>query len=113
MGDETLIRIEGLTKSFGSRVVLRGVDLSIPRGCLYGLIGPGASGKSVLLKLVTGLLRPDQGRVPYWTPEHARRGSSREVDVEAIVNGQVVRTSPIVAEAPTIALHHLPGFDRL
>jgi phospholipid/cholesterol/gamma-HCH transport system ATP-binding protein len=61
--DETLIRIEGLTKSFGQRVVLRGVDLSIPRGCLYGLIGPGAAGKSVLLKLITGLLRPDKGRV--------------------------------------------------
>jgi phospholipid/cholesterol/gamma-HCH transport system ATP-binding protein len=63
MGDEALIRIEGLTKSFGPRVVLRGVDLSIPRGCLYGLIGPGASGKSVLLKLITGLIRPDKGRV--------------------------------------------------
>jgi len=61
--DEALIRIEGLTKSFGQRVVLRGVDLSIPRGCLYGLIGPGAAGKSVLLKLITGLLRPDKGRV--------------------------------------------------
>lgn len=43
--------------------VLRGVDLSIPRGCLYGLIGPGASGKSVLLKMITGLMRPDSGRV--------------------------------------------------
>jgi len=43
--------------------VLRGVDLEIPAGCLYGLIGPGASGKSVLLKMLTGLLRPDGGRV--------------------------------------------------
>jgi phospholipid/cholesterol/gamma-HCH transport system ATP-binding protein len=60
---EPIIRIEGLTKRFGSRVVLRGVDLSIPQGCLYGLIGPGAAGKSVLLKLITGLLRPDEGRV--------------------------------------------------
>jgi len=60
---EPLIRIEGITKSFGSRTVLRGVDLSIPRGCLYGLIGPGASGKSVLLKLITGLYRPDAGRI--------------------------------------------------
>ena len=42
--------------------------------------------------------RPDQGRVPYWTPEHARRGGSREVEVEAIVNGQVVGTSAIVAD---------------
>ncbi len=58
-----LIRIEGLTKSFGGMPVLQGVDLVVPQGCLYGLIGPGASGKSVLLKMLTGLLRPDHGRV--------------------------------------------------
>ncbi|HKA90871.1 MAG TPA: ATP-binding cassette domain-containing protein [Haliangiales bacterium] len=39
------------------------MDISVPTGCRWGLIGPGASGKSVLLKLVAGLLRPDAGRV--------------------------------------------------
>lgn len=58
-----MIQIEQLTKSFGGMPVLRGVDLDVPAGCLYGLIGPGASGKSVLLKMITGLLRPDHGRV--------------------------------------------------
>ncbi|XXY49859.1 ATP-binding cassette domain-containing protein [Sorangium sp. So ce269] len=58
-----MIQIEQLTKSFGGMPVLRGVDLDVPAGCLYGLIGPGASGKSVLLKMITGLLRPDRGRV--------------------------------------------------
>jgi phospholipid/cholesterol/gamma-HCH transport system ATP-binding protein len=58
-----MIRVEGLTKTFGGMPVLRGVDLTVPKGCLYGLIGPGASGKSVLLKMLTGLLRPDHGRV--------------------------------------------------
>lgn len=57
-----MIRLEGITKSF-DRPVLRGVDLFVPEGCLYGLIGPGASGKSVLLKIITGLLRPEAGRV--------------------------------------------------
>ncbi|HLM75314.1 MAG TPA: ATP-binding cassette domain-containing protein [Polyangiaceae bacterium] len=57
------IHVEALTKSFGGMPVLRGVNLSVPEGCLYGLIGPGASGKSVLLKMLTGLLRPDAGRV--------------------------------------------------
>jgi phospholipid/cholesterol/gamma-HCH transport system ATP-binding protein len=60
---DTLIRVENLTKVFDGMPVLRGVDLEVPRGCLYGLIGPGASGKSVLLKMLTGLLRPDGGRV--------------------------------------------------
>lgn len=57
------IRLEGLEKTFEGGPVLRGVDLSVPRGCLYGLIGPGAAGKSVLLKLLVGLLRPSRGRV--------------------------------------------------
>jgi len=58
-----LIQIERLTKTFAGMPVLRGVNLFVPKGCLYGLIGPGASGKSVLLKMLTGLLRPDEGRV--------------------------------------------------
>jgi phospholipid/cholesterol/gamma-HCH transport system ATP-binding protein len=43
--------------------VLRDVDLHVPSGCLYGLIGPGAAGKSVLLKMITGLLHPDRGGI--------------------------------------------------
>jgi len=57
-----VIRLEDITKSF-DRPVLRGVNLTVPEGCLYGLIGPGASGKSVLLKIITGLIRPEAGRV--------------------------------------------------
>lgn len=45
------------------RDVLRNVDLHVPAGCLYGLIGPGAAGKSVLLKMITGLMRPDRGTI--------------------------------------------------
>ncbi len=57
------IRIEGVHKEYDGMAVLRGVDLAVPPGCLYGLIGPGASGKSVLLKMITGLVRPDRGRI--------------------------------------------------
>jgi phospholipid/cholesterol/gamma-HCH transport system ATP-binding protein len=63
-----VIRVSGLTKSVhqaggGHRTILRGVSLEVPTGCLYGLIGPGASGKSVLLKHVAGLMKPDHGSV--------------------------------------------------
>jgi phospholipid/cholesterol/gamma-HCH transport system ATP-binding protein len=57
-----LIEIHHISKSFG-HPVLRDVSLAVPDGCLYGLIGPGASGKSVLLKMITGLMRPDTGHV--------------------------------------------------
>ncbi|MCA9622698.1 MAG: ATP-binding cassette domain-containing protein [Myxococcales bacterium] len=58
-----MIRLEGLSKRFGDNQVLRDVSFEIPEGCLYGLIGPGASGKSVLLKHVAGLMKPDAGRI--------------------------------------------------
>lgn len=57
-----MIRLEGVSKSF-DRAVLTEVDLHVPERCLFGLIGPGASGKSLLLRMITGLLRPDRGKV--------------------------------------------------
>lgn len=58
-----MLEIRELTKRFGPRTVLDRVSLTVPTGCLYGLVGPGASGKSVLLKSVVGLLAADQGSV--------------------------------------------------
>ncbi len=63
-----LIRLAGLSKTVHrpgelARDILRDVSLTVPEGCLYGLIGPGASGKSVLLKMIAGLMKPDRGAV--------------------------------------------------
>jgi phospholipid/cholesterol/gamma-HCH transport system ATP-binding protein len=59
-----MVKLEKVCKSFPQAPrLLDGVDISVPVGCRWGLIGPGASGKSVLLKLVAGLVRPDAGRV--------------------------------------------------
>ena len=57
-----MINIEHISKTFSSPVLLD-VSLHVPPNCVYGLIGPGASGKSVLIKMITGLIRPDSGRV--------------------------------------------------
>jgi len=56
------ISLRSLSVAFG-HPILRGINLDIPRGCMYGLIGPGASGKSVLLKCLAGLLRAQAGEV--------------------------------------------------
>lgn len=58
-----MIALEHVTKIYDGRRVLDDVTLEIPEGTLWGLIGPAASGKSVLLKVVCGLIRPDEGRV--------------------------------------------------
>ncbi len=57
-----MIEVRDVHKSF-VRPVLRGVSLRVPEGCIYALIGPGAAGKSVLLKLIAGLLKPEQGSI--------------------------------------------------
>jgi phospholipid/cholesterol/gamma-HCH transport system ATP-binding protein len=58
-----VIRVEGLTKSFGANRVLRGVELEVPKGSVTIIIGRSGGGKSVFLKHLIGLVRPDSGRV--------------------------------------------------
>lgn len=57
------VRLENISKSFGTKHVLRGVNLEIMRGEIIYIIGKSGSGKSVTLKNITGLLKPDAGRV--------------------------------------------------
>ncbi|NCO58094.1 MAG: ABC transporter ATP-binding protein [Nitrospirae bacterium CG18_big_fil_WC_8_21_14_2_50_70_55] len=58
-----MIRLEKISKAFGSTVVLRELDLTIERGKTTVILGPSGTGKSVLLKHIIGLLQPDAGRV--------------------------------------------------
>lgn len=60
---EIAVRVRGLQRSFGSATVLRGVDLDIARGGVTVVIGMSGAGKSVLLKLIMGLLRADAGSI--------------------------------------------------
>jgi len=62
-GGETLVRLVAVSKSFGSLRVLHGVSLDIKRGQTTVIIGPSGTGKSVLIKLIVGLLKPDRGEV--------------------------------------------------
>ena len=60
---QMVVELEGVSKAFGERVVVRDFSTRILRGDRVGLIGPNGSGKTTLLKLLLGELEPDQGRV--------------------------------------------------
>lgn len=62
MGDPVIL-CEGVTKRFGSTQALRGVDLTVQQGDLFGYLGPNGAGKTTTLRIIMGLIRPTSGRV--------------------------------------------------
>lgn len=60
--DEHAIKIENLVKYFDGRCVLDGINLSVPKGCIYGLLGRNGSGKTTIIRILQGLEPPTRGR---------------------------------------------------
>lgn len=77
------IEIMGLHKSFGSKVAVNQVSLSIPSGTFYGLVGPNGAGKTTLLSMACGLLQPNAGTAQVlghdmWaSPDQARQAKAQ------------------------------------
>jgi ABC-2 type transport system ATP-binding protein len=76
---ELAIEVRGLRKSFGTKEAVAGIDLDIAAGSLSGLVGPNGAGKTTSLSMMTGLLRPDAGRI--------------------LINGLDVWADPVAAKA--------------
>ena len=55
------VATQGLTKRFGSQVAVDTVDLAVPRGAVYGFLGPNGSGKTTTIRMLLGLVRPTSG----------------------------------------------------
>ena len=61
MAPDIAIDVHGLTKSFGGRKVVRDLSMQVKRGTIYGFLGPNGSGKTTTIRMLTGLLTPDEG----------------------------------------------------
>jgi ABC-2 type transport system ATP-binding protein len=76
---EIAVRMEGVSRRFDNRVVVRGMDLEVPRGTILGVIGPSGSGKTTTIRMLTGALAPSEGRVEVLGEQPLRfRRSTRE-----------------------------------
>jgi ABC-2 type transport system ATP-binding protein len=62
VGSDIVIDVQGLTKSFGGRAVVKDLTMQVRRGLIYGFLGPNGSGKTTTIRMLCGLLTPDAGR---------------------------------------------------
>jgi branched-chain amino acid transport system ATP-binding protein len=92
------LEIDKLDRSFGALHVTRNVDLTLARGARHALIGPNGAGKTTLINLITGVLRPNSGRVlldkqditALSQAERARRGLARTFQINQLFRGLTV-----------------------
>jgi len=74
MGSRGILSVSGIRKHFGGNTVLDGVDLDAERGKIYQIIGPNGCGKTTLINVISGLLRPDGGRIIFDGTDITRMG---------------------------------------
>ncbi len=94
------IRVRGLRKRFGSKVVLDGIDLDVTAGTSTVVIGGSGSGKSVLLKCILGLIEPDAGSIALFGETLADAGRERRAALRARIgmlfqNGALFDSLPV------------------
>ena len=77
--EEPVISISGLFKSFGDLHVLKGIDFNLSRGENIAVLGKSGTGKSVLIKIIVGLLKPDKGEILV-LGEHANLLTGKDLD---------------------------------
>jgi branched-chain amino acid transport system ATP-binding protein len=92
LSSEPILRVESLSKHFGGLHALGGVNLCVAQGEFHAIIGPNGAGKSTFFNTMTGLLRPDSGRVIFegrdvtGKPPHvlARNGMARTFQITSV-----------------------------
>jgi len=115
----TLLKLTGIRKSFGAVDVLHGVDLTVERGEVVGLVGDNGAGKSTLMKTITGIYRADSGTIELDGKDilPLDPGQRRELGIEMIYQDlslakqQDVASNIFLGREPTKKLFGLfPGF---
>ena len=93
----SVLSTKNLSKSFGSLVAARDIEFSLPQGARHALIGPNGAGKTTLINLMTGMLRPDSGRIALGGEDITG------LSAEARVRRGLVRTFQINALFPQLS----------
>lgn len=108
MTSHPFLRANGLTRSFGPTVALRGADLVVDRGELVAVMGPSGSGKSTLLHCLAGILPPDDGEVVFDGIRVDRLDERARTELRRRRFGFVFQFGQLVPELPAVENVALP-----
>ncbi len=109
---EDAIRTHRLTKYYGGRKVVDSLDLRIPRGTVYGLLGRNGAGKSTTLKMITGMVRPDCGRIELLGEDLETLSTQTRARIAYLAEGHPLYTNMTIREAVAFATSFYPNADR-
>lgn len=84
-GGDLALATRDLRKSYGTRLALAGLDISVPAGVVYGFLGPNGAGKTTTMRLLTGLIHPDHGTIELLGRPFGRRDRRRLFEVGALI----------------------------
>lgn len=123
-GETTLLRLRGISKTFGGLAAVDGLDLDVQTGQIYSIIGPNGAGKTTVFNLITGIYKPSAGQILLdgrsiagLSPDRVlRRGITRTFQNIRLFNNMTVLENVLVGEHITIpgdlpsVLLHLPHY---
>jgi len=114
--DDVAIRVRGLRTRFGTQVIHDGLDLDVRRGEVLGVVGGSGTGKSVLLKEILGLIRPEAGRIEVLGREITRLADAERIALQrrwgVLFQDGALFSSMTVAENVAVPLHEHTDLDR-
>jgi ABC-2 type transport system ATP-binding protein len=106
------IRTHRLTKHYGGRRVVDCLDLRIPCGTVYGLFGRNGAGKSTTLKMITGMVRPDSGRIELLGEDLETLSTKTRARIAYLAEGHPLYTGMTIREAVAFTTSFYPSADR-
>ena len=112
MSADPLLAVEGLSKAFGGLRAVIDVSFGVAEGEILGLIGPNGSGKTTVLNLIAGALRPDGGRVRFAGRDLTARPASARTHLGIARTFQLVRPLSNLSTLDNVLVARLYGRDR-
>jgi ABC-2 type transport system ATP-binding protein len=106
-----VIETHNLTKYYGSKCVVNSMDLCVPEGCVYGLLGRNGAGKSTLIKMLLGLVQPNYGRATVLGEEPNELRPETRSRIAYLAEGHPLYRWMKIREAVALTRSFYPGFN--